>query len=425
MFTKRRFILLATLAALVLATFASAAAAPRATPPTGAGAVVAWNTIAQRAAIQVAKHPQTQSMIEIAFVQAAVYNAVVAIAGGYQPYKLSLAPRPGASVDAAVAAAAHGVLASYFPAQQAALDADYATALAAIPAGAAKSAGIALGQESAAAIVALRQGDGFEASTGFTVPVPAPGAWQPPADQAPQTPWVATLRPLMLQSPDQFRPGPAPDLGSGEWVAQYNEVKALGRIDSPDRTAEQTDIARFWATNAVAQYNFAFQEIAQGRQLGTLQAARLFAMGNLVGGDALIACFDAKYHELFWRPQFAIPLGGSDGNPDTIGDPSWKPLLATPNHPEYPAAHGCLTSAEAEVLAEFLGTNRLELDLTSTTPNLAQPRRHYSRVVDLVHEMIDARVWGGVHYRGSVVKGVDLGRKVAHWALARYFLLQR
>ncbi len=385
-------------------------------------AVIAWNGIAQRAAIQVAKQFQTQSMIYISFAQAAVYDAVVAIEGGYQPYKLNLGQHPNASVDAAVAAAAHDVLVHYFPAQQAALDTDFANALAAIPNGAAKDEGIALGQQAASQIIALRQGDGLEADIGFTVPPPAPGVWQPPPGQTPQTPWVSKLRPFMLISPDQFRPGPPPALTSIEWAVEFNETKNMGRSDSTYRTAEQTDIARFWSTNAIVQYNTAFKQITQNRGLNAVQAARLFAMGNLVGADALIACFDAKYHYLFWRLQFAIPLGDTDGNPDTIGDPTWKPLLATPNHPEYPAAHGCLTSAEAEVFATFLGTNQINVDLTSTVPNLLHPTRHYTRVVDLVQEIVNARVWGGIHYRESVVKGVVLGRKVAQWTLKQYFL---
>jgi hypothetical protein len=229
----------------------------------------------------------------------------------------------------------------------------------------------------------------------------------------------------MLERPDQFRPGPPPDLASPEWAAEYNEVRAFGGSDSPYRSPEQTDIARFWSTNAVVQYNTAFTQLTQNRGLDAVQAARLFAMGNLVGADALIGCFDAKYHYLFWRPQSAVPAGDADGNPETVGDRTWTPLLATPNHPEYPAAHGCVTAAEAEVFAAFLGTKRIEVDLTSTVPGLAQATRHYARVGDLVREIENARVWGGVHYRESVVQGSVLGRKVAQWTLARYFQPQR
>ncbi len=223
-----------------------------------------------------------------------------------------------------------------------------------------RPAGIAVGQATAAGIIARRQGDGLEADIGFTMPAPAPGAWQLPAGQNPMTPWASKLRPFLLRSPDQFRPDAPWRSTSRGWAADFNEIKAIGSLNSTSRTAEQTDIARFWTTNPVVQYNAAFEKIALQRGLNTVETARLFAMGNLVGADALIACFDAKYHYLFWRPQFAIPLGESDGNPSTAGDPAWKPLLGAPPHPEYPSGHGCLTGAEAEVLTTFFGTNRIK-----------------------------------------------------------------
>ena len=385
-------------------------------------AVVTWNAIALRTAIQVARQNQPQSQMYLAQIQAAVYNAAVAVEGGYQSYKSQLTPQPDASADAAVATASYLMLVHHFPAQQPALDADYAAALSAIPDGPTKIAGIDVGQQAAAEIIALRHGDGLEADIGFTMPSPAPGVWQLPSSVTPLSPWISQLQPYLLNSPDQFRPGPPPDLSSPEWAKQFEEVRLMGQNNSPYRTAEQTDIARFWTTHAQVQYNTAFQKISRERGLNAVEAARLFAMGNLVGADALIACFDAKYHYLFWRPQFAIPLGDSDGNPATIGNSSWQPLLVTPPHPEYPSAHSCLTSATAEVLVAFLGTQRIELDLTSTAPNLIKSTRHYQYAQELVQEIIDARVWGGIHYRESDVKGANLGRKVAHWALKHYFL---
>ena len=388
----------------------------------GAEIVIHWNGIALRTSIQLGGQNQPQAQMYLAPLQAAVYNAVVAIEGGYRPYRSELATRPGASVEAAVATAAHAMLSNHFPNQQTILDADLAASLAAIPDGPAKTAGIEVGLEAAAEVISLRQGSGLEADIGFSMPVPAPGVWQLPSGIGPLTPWISLLRPYLLDSPDQFRPGPPLALNSREWAAQYEEVRLMGRIDSPYRTAEQTDVARFWTMHAPLQHNLAFQQLASQRELGAVEAARLFAMGNLVGADALIACFDAKYHFLFWRPQFAIPLGDNDGNPATTGDPTWQPLLGTPNHPEYPSAHSCLTASIAEVYAGFLGSQRIELDITSTAPNLLQPTRHYRLAQDLVQEIINARVWGGIHYRESDIKGANLGRKVAHWALQRYFL---
>jgi hypothetical protein len=381
-----------------------------------------WNTIAQRVTVQVAKQLPQQAMVYLAYVQAAVYNAVVAIARRYEPYKITLAPRPGASIDAAVSAAAYTVLIHYFPAQQAALDADYAASLAAIPDSAAKDAGIAVGQESAAALITLRHNDGVEANIGFVMPAPALGVWQLPAGVAPQTPWLSQLRPFTLRNPDQFRPGPPPKLTSFMWTVNYNEVKKYGGSSSVDRAAEQTDAARFWTMHPAAQYNTTFQQIVRDRRLDAVQTARLLAMGNLIGADALIACFDAKYHYLFWRPAFAVPQGDADGNPNTIGDPAWTPLLApTPAHPEYPSAHSCLTSAVAEVLAAFFKTRWINLDISSTVPNLTQPTRHYNTTTDLVRDVMNARVWAGFHYRYSTITGVELGRRVAQWALAHYY----
>lgn len=412
---------------LLLSMQAASSPARAANPaaPSTSDSVTKWNDIAMRTAIVDVKQFQTQSLIYISYVQAAVYDAVVNIEGGYQTYNLHLAPHPGASVDAAVATAAYRTLVTLFaafPMEVSKLDSDYAAALAAIPDGPEKDQGIWVGQQSAEGILTLRQGDGREADIGFVLPVPGPGVWQPPPSQSAQTPWVSKLRPFMLLSPDQFRPSPPPDLTSSEWAVEYNEIKLMGRSNSPYRTAEQTDVARFWTTNSIIQYNVAYKQISQNEHLSAVQSARLYAMGDLVGADALIACFDAKYTYLFWRPQFAIPLGDTDGNPDTVGDPTWTPLVATPNHPEYVAAHGCLTSAEAEVFSAFYGTDQINLTLTSSVANLLHPTRHFDRAGDLVKEIVNARVWGGIHYRESVVKGVNLGRKVAHWALARYFL---
>jgi hypothetical protein len=417
--------MLVALLALVTPTLANYSGSAQVTAPTSPAAVITWNDIAQRSAIQVAKQSTAHAMISIAFVQAAVYDAVVAIEGGYQPYQVRLAQLPEASVDAAVATAAHHVLVHYFPAQQAALDADYAASLAAVADGPAKLAGIAVGQATAAGTIARRQNDGFEADIGFTMPTPGPGAWQLPEGQTAMTPWVSKLRPFMLRSTDQFRPGPPRALSSRAWADDFHEVKTIGSLNSPSRSAEQTDIARFWTTNPIVQYNVAFKELALARNLNAVQTARLFAMGNLVGADALIACFDAKYAYLFWRPQFAIPLGDSDNNPATIADPDWKPLVGTPPHPEYPSGHGCLTGAQAKVFATFLGTKQIAIDLTSTVPDLQQPRRHYKRVADLTQEVVDARIWGGIHFRDATIEGLVLGERVADWTLKRHFLRER
>ena len=366
------------------------------TPP-GADAVVAWNETAQNALITVAKQFQPQSFIYLGITQAAVYDAVVAILGGYQPYGAPLDPAPDASVDAAVATAAHDVLVAYLPDQQADLDAALAASLAAIPDGAAKDAGITLGAASAAQMVAAEADAGLEADIGFTMPAPGPGVFQLPADQTPQTPWVGQMRPFMLDSADQFLPGPPPALDSAAWATEFNEIKEMGGADSTSRTPEQTLIGQFYSTNGAIQYNTAYKQLVADHGLGALDAARLYAMGNMTAADALIACMNAKYHYLFWRPAFSVPGADTDGNPDTAADPAWTPLIKTPNHPEYPANHGCFTGSQAAVLTAFLGTDQIDLDLTSSVTVDGMPTRHFATATDLTDEIENARTWGGVH----------------------------
>jgi hypothetical protein len=386
----------------------------------GTNAVIVWNTIMLRTVITNGQQSPPASFVYGAYVQAAVYNAVVAIEGGYRAYESSLPRNPSASTEAAVATAAHDVLVHYFPLQQAALDADYAASLAAIEDGAAKSAGIQLGAAAADELIALRAGDGLNANIGFTMPAPAPGVWRLPTGVNPLVPWMSRLRPFLLGSPEQFRPGPPLDLNSAEWAEQFDETRLYGHRDSQVRTAEQTTIARFWSSVPLIQYNGAYQQIASTRPLSALETARLMAMGNMVGADALVSCFDAKYHYLFWRPAFAIPQGDNDGNPNTSGDPSFVPLLGTPAHPEYPSAHGCVTSAQAEIFVKFLGTQHIGVTIPSTVAGI--PARYYAKANDLTEEIINARVWAGIHYRDSDKVGADLGRRVAHWTLKRYFL---
>lgn len=409
------FALLTT--AAVLAACALAPAARASTPPTS---VIAWNTIAQRAIVTVGASPPPTSAVLFAYTQAAVYDAVAAIDGHMAPYAPRLRPRRHASVDAAVATAAHDVLVHYFPAQAAALDADEAAAMAAIPGGRAKDAGIAVGQAAAAQLIALRQSDGFGVDIGFVMPPPAPGVWQLPAGATPLTPWLSKLQPFIMDRPDQFRPGPPPALSSHTWTRDFNEVKAVGGSTSTVRTPEETTIAQFWTTHAGTQWNGALDGVALSHGLDAAGTARLLAMGSIIGADALISCFDAKYHYVFWRPVYAVPLGDTDGNPATVGDPSWTPLVATPNHPEYPSAHGCFSGSQAEMLRTFFGTRHVEIDFQSTvTPTM--PVRHFDTTDQLITEIKNARVWGGIHYRNSTEVGARIGQQVADWDLAHAF----
>jgi hypothetical protein len=403
--------------------------------------VAQWNKIAEDTVVGSGAF-QAEGLIYMAYVSAAVYNAVAAIEGGFKPYGPAITAPPEASSDAAAVEAAYRTLVNYFPAQAANLTTLYTGALALIPDGAAKTDGQAVGLAAAADIIGLRSGDGRMTPIGVTSSFPTlrpgPGVWRltPPFAPA-QTPWVATVRPFVLHSLDQFLPDPPPSLHSGEWAEAFGQIKAYGAADSTVRTTQQTTIAKFWSANVIRQYNQAGRDIAAARGLSLPGTARLAAMINLTGADALMSTWHAKYHHLFWRPVTAIdpsavtadgygPVPGyHDGNPATTEQAGWRPLLTTPNHPEYPGAHGAITSAMAQVFATFLGTGQIGLDIHGFDP--AAPAgnlnavRHFNTPSDLRHEIINARLWAGLHYRFSSVAGIALGRQVANYDLSHAF----
>lgn len=386
-----------------------------------AASVIAWNDTALGAVVATAGQSPPHSLVTMALVQAAVYDAVVAIRGGYAPYIAGLEPAPDASVDAAVAAAAHGVLVHYLPDQQADLDAAYEAALAAIEDGEAKEGGISVGQAAAAALIAAREGDGYAAASDFTMPEPAPGVWQLPAEQNPLVPWLADFRPFLLESADQFRPAAPPDLASPEWAADLNEVKDVGGAESATRTDEQALIAQFWSTHPTPQANKSLQGVALDNELDALGTARLLAMAGLVAADTVTACWDAKYEYLLWRPFTAVPGAADDGNDATEPDAAWVPLIGTPPHPEYPSAHSCITPSIGLVVANVLGTDEINMTLGSVPTAETMPTRTYATVEDLADEVMNARIWGGIHYRFSTDVGRALGEQVTDYALENYF----
>jgi hypothetical protein len=449
----KKILILPLLIALVLVALASPASA---TLPPG-NAVQQWNKIAEDTVVGSGTF-QPEGVVYMAYVSAAVYDAVVAIEGGFEPYGPSITAPPGASVDAAVVEAAYRTLWAYFPPEtcpasppnvrefclgvRPRLGEFYAEALALIPDGPRKDDGRAVGLAAANNIIALRSGDGrmtpINVSSSFPTLPPGPGVWRlTPPFTAPQTPWVGQMRPFILQSLDQYLPDPPPSLQSLEWVEAFNETKAYGALNSSARTDEQTFIARFWSAHVVRQYNRVTREIADAHGLGLLEIARLAAMINLVGADSLMATFNAKYHYVFWRPVTVIdptavtndgfgPVPGyNDGNLATVEQTGWLPLMTTPNHPEYPSAHGTITSALAEVFTTVLGTNQINLDIhgfdPAGPPGNLNAVRHFDMANDLRHEIIDARVWAGFHYRFSDVAGVVLGRQVANFDLRHAF----
>jgi hypothetical protein len=376
---------------------------------------------------------QVEGLIYMSYTQAAVYDAVMKISGRYVPYHPFSANAEGASADAAVVAAAYRTLVHYLG--NVVLDASttptltdkYNAAIAALPM-AGKAEGIAVGEAAAADIIVLRANDGRDGvgtNCPYTAPATfGPGDWQivPPATFA-QTPWVACFTPFLLRNAAQFRIAPPPALDSKLYAKDFNEVKTYGAVNSTVRTADQTATAYFWNAFAVNEYNDALRGTATRHNMDLVDTVRLLAMGDLVVTDSGIACFDSKYHYLFWRPTTAIHGAATDGNPATQPDASWAALINVPNHPEYPSAHGCLTSAFVNTVAKDLHTKRIEIDMKGATngSTTLDVTRHFATVNDATNQVVDARVWIGFHYRFSTVAGVDLGASVAKWAMKRYF----
>jgi PAP2 superfamily len=399
---------------LLVAVMAVAASPAGAAPQPSGQTVVDWNTIARQAIARGAG-----SNVSTAMVQVAVYDAVTAIDRRFEPFATRIRADRGASQEAATAAAAHRLLVLMFPAQAELLDQTYADYLAGIPDGEAKTAGIAVGERAAEGTFAFREGDGRDNQVPYVQPPPGPGVFEPTVPGTPAGTALAQTRPFTFGSPAQFRPGGPPSLSSRRYAAEFDEVRELGRLDSATRTPEQTATALFWADASISQWNRALQRITIARQLSLAAAARLFALGSVAGADAAIGCFEAKYHYTWWRPVHAIARADTDGNPLTQPETGWEPLLRpTPNHPEYPSGHGCYAAALATSLAAFFGRDQMSWSLDSTTSG---ETRIFSRFSQAVTEVIDARVWGGIHFRSADVDGAILGFRVAAWVLARHF----
>ena len=291
--------------------------------------------------------------------------------------------------------------------------------MATIPDGQAKTNGIAVGESIAQLVIVQRSGDGFRAPVSYTPPnPPIPGVWLPTAPTPPIGPYLGLMKPFSLRSADVFRRNGPPALDSKKWAREYNEVKEIGSIASTKRTPEQTLAARFWAEPPVQQARSSFRGFVGQHELDVAQAARFMAMMSVTYADGLIACFEAKYHEPFWRPITAIRAGDTDGNDATIGDPGWSPLLGTPIHPEYPSAHSCVSPSAGLVISRFLGTDEIDFTIPSLT---GLGDRHYDRARDLEYEVSNARIWGGIHYRSAVEDGVKIAKKTAHHVLAHHF----
>jgi hypothetical protein len=386
-------------------------------------AIADWSLIAQDAIVAKGKKFPGEAAVYMGIVHAAIYDTVVAIEGGYRPYAIATTAPRKTSLAAAVATAVHRVLVGRFPDQQngapgqPGLDDLYFDYLDRIADSEAKHNGIRVGEEVGGAILSLRANDGLDSIVPYVQRQPGPGVFEPTASQPPLGTRMPLVQPLALEYASQFRPDGPPALNSTEYAQDFQEVKDLGRVDSTVRSAEETSVARFWTDHDLPQWNRNLLRLADSRGLTALETARMLAMAHVAGGDAMIGCFDAKYHYLSWRPVHAIQRAGTDGNAQTVPDLTWQPLLSTPNHPEYPSAHACHTTAIAEALDSFFGP-RLRFSIDSL---VIGETRYYKGARDVVEEVNNARVWAGFHFRYSQEDGSRLGGKVARFVVRHFF----
>jgi hypothetical protein len=411
-------------AAAVVVAFACPAAAR-------GDAVTDWHGYANAAIFSTGPTATAHSaVLSTAMVQGAVYDAVNAIAGGYQDYLPTAAADPSYSQDAAAATAAFRVVKQLVPAQTPLLQAQYDASLAAITGGPAKDGGIRVGEAAAAAMLAKRANDGRNGPSPL-VEGTAPGAWRasPPLFGLDPTPWVGNVTPFLVPNAEMLRSDGPNRLRSRAYARDFNEVKSLGSLTSTTRTADQTMAAIFWQSQPGGMYGGVMQKLSARYELSTAQNARLFAMASLAAADGAIGCWKDKYYWNFWRPIDAIHEAATDGNRRTRADASWKalfdpatatvPVLSTPGFPDHPSGHSCVSSATLNAMRDFFGTDRIAFEIVSS--RFPTQPRHFEGFSDALKEVIDARVWGGIHFRTADTQGAVIGRKVARWERRHFF----
>ena len=371
-------------------------------PNANADVITDWNIKAGEIVTE-SKLGTPPAIRAMAIVQTSVYEAVNATA-------------PGASVDAAVAAANRATLTKLMPSQQASIDAAYQAALVQIADGPAKTAGIAVGEQAAATVLARRADDGALPAESYR-PHTTAGTYVPTATPA-VTQW-SQRKPWLMASAAQFRPGPPPALTSDAWARDYNEVKSFGAKNSTRRSAEQTEIARFWEYSLPAIYYGVVRSVAQVPGRDMTQNARMFAAVAQAMDDAMISVFEAKYHYNFWRPATAIRNGDIDGNDATQREASWTSFIDAPMHPEYPSAHSILAAAVGTVLKAEIGKGPMPV-LTTTSPTAKGASRRWTNLDDFTREVGDARIYEGIHYRTSTDVGIAMGKQIGALTVEKF-----
>jgi hypothetical protein len=382
-----------------------------------ADAVLDWNAIAMNTIGGSGENPFAQARHE-AIVQLAVFEAVNAIQGDYEPYLGSITAPPGASADAAAIQAAYRVLATYFPGNASMLGIERANSLAQIADGQAKNDGIATGEAAALAMIALRVNDGSSPPQ-FKIPGPhVPGEYQAtPSCPIVNGVAVGTLlqwqyvTPFGIPSVQEFLLDPPPALTSNRYAKSYDEVMTFGDVASTERPPDRTDVARFYAvTGPNLVFNQAARQIAEAEGHSLSENAQALSLINMAINDSLVASFFNKYHYNFWRPETAIRAGDTDGNRKTDPDTSYAPLIVTPCFPSYPSNHGSGSNGAAEVLRRLYG--EAGHSITISNPAVPDVVYNYTRFKEITDDISDARVYGGIHFRFDQVAGERLGRAV-------------
>jgi hypothetical protein len=378
--------------------------------------VTDWNQIAQQAVLNAGASPIITSR-SLAIVQVSVFDAYNGIERRYVPIHADMEAPRGASRRAAVVQAAYASLSRLMPTQQAYFDAQREASLASIASGRAAeksesiARGIEYGQAVADEIFTWRSMDGITPAPPPFMGGSLPGQWRPtPPGFAPGAGvQFSYMVPWALSSPSQFRPSGPPALTSAQYTADFNEVAEIGKVGSTTRTADQTEIARFWNGNTPVSWNRVALATSEQRHLTISENSRLFALVNVAIADAVIACWDAKYHFVFWRPVTAIRLASTDGNPGTVEDASWTPLLTTPAHPDYPSGHATVSPSAAAVLRSYFGDETSFALISETLPGVV---RNFTSFTQAVQEAFDARIYGGIHFRTACLHGRATGNQV-------------
>ena len=382
-----------------------------------ADAVLDWNAIAVDTAIASGQTPIAQARYA-AIVQLAVFEAVNSITGDYRQYLGSIVAPHGASADAAAIQAAYRVLSTYFPASAKTLDAARTNSLALVHDAQAKTKGIATGDAAAAAMIALRANDGSSPPQ-FKIPGPAvPDEWQ----ATPSCPIVngiavgtffqwQNLTPFGIRSASEFLLDPPPALASNKYAKAYNEVMAVGSLDSTERPPDQAEVVLYYAvTSPTHVFNQAARQVAQQQGRTLSENARALALINMAISDSLVASFFNKYHYNFWRPETAIRAGDTDGNRKTDPDPNFLPFIVTPCFPSYPSNHGSGSNGGAEVLRRIYG--EAGHSITLSNPAVSNTVLQYTSFRQITDDISDARVYGGIHFRFDQRAGARLGRAI-------------